>query len=432
MPLTFEQFVEKYKLGITDNDSKYKDRVTEVFAELDKLEPKVEVEKAKEEQGQGQAKEEQGQEKEEPIFLQFDEPKVEEPKVERKEAQIEEIMEALLEEKLEKQEKIIEQIKKSEEEIIERRKQIFSMYTNTENDVVLNFIGLYYKNYLDDKDTSDKFFTSALKKGSEHALGNLKFDDVDAKLKYCLEFIEQGHHSPFVYMFLGNIYNRNSENEVTKWTDLEFAEKYYLLALEHNIYNNNKIFDIYETLTHMYRIQYRYSLQKKYFVLAAERNNSFYENICSYFNSSDNNKKTVKELILSALDKDKINILSVINIYKKFGFDIKELIYNYSDKLNQLDNIDVPLLQSILGTSLQLYNFLSKINKPSEPIKKVLFDLKNDYKVLCFANKLNKFAIQDECPICLEHATVIPKECCHYYCCDCYIKYDVCAICNKS
>ena len=35
----------------------------------------------------------------------------------------------------------------------------------------------------------------------------------------------------------------------------------------------------------------------------------------------------------------------------------------------------------------------------------------------------------DECPICLENKELIPRKCAHFYCYDCYIEINKCAIC---
>ena len=36
----------------------------------------------------------------------------------------------------------------------------------------------------------------------------------------------------------------------------------------------------------------------------------------------------------------------------------------------------------------------------------------------------------DNCPICLEFTLTIPRECSHYYCCNCFTNINKCAICR--
>ena len=57
--------------------------------------------------------------------------------------------------------------------------------------------------------------------------------------------------------------------------------------------------------------------------------------------------------------------------------------------------------------------------------------LRKLYEVKCFENKIRLLSKHDECMICTETAVLIPRECAHYYCTDCYVKLDKCAICDN-
>lgn len=51
-------------------------------------------------------------------------------------------------------------------------------------------------------------------------------------------------------------------------------------------------------------------------------------------------------------------------------------------------------------------------------------------KIVCFENKKKSLSKIDECPICYENTNVIPRECAHYYCYNCYVEQKECAICR--
>ena len=80
--------------------------------------------------------------------------------------------------------------------------------------------------------------------------------------------------------------------------------------------------------------------------------------------------------------------------------------------------------------NIQLYSTLTKL-QTSEVIKKKLDELKKVYAVKCFDNKIKFLSKNDECMICRETAILIPRECTHYYCIDCYVKLVKCALCDN-
>lgn len=109
---------------------------------------------------------------------------------------------------------------------------------------------------------------------------------------------------------------------------------------------------------------------------------------------------------------------------------ISAIAGDYEDALDDLveDGIE----------NTKLYNVLSKIKEScslsDDSLKTVndkMSELYKNYNVKCFANKLKLCSKMDKCPICLEENTlVIPRECAHYYCRDCYIELSKCAICD--
>lgn len=81
--------------------------------------------------------------------------------------------------------------------------------------------------------------------------------------------------------------------------------------------------------------------------------------------------------------------------------------------------------------NIELYNLLYKIENKSKLIKETMIELLKDRKVHCLNNKINLLQKISNCPVCLdENVIIIPTECAHYYCVDCYIEIDKCALCN--
>ena len=60
-------------------------------------------------------------------------------------------------------------------------------------------------------------------------------------------------------------------------------------------------------------------------------------------------------------------------------------------------------------------------------------EFNKDTQIIIFKNRLNKFKKIEECCVCMEEYTVIPLECTHYICVDCYpkiINVAKCPICR--
>jgi hypothetical protein len=83
-------------------------------------------------------------------------------------------------------------------------------------------------------------------------------------------------------------------------------------------------------------------------------------------------------------------------------------------------------MKSLYPDKLQLYNILSKLTK-NDLIEKTMQELEIDQKIRYFKNKKDRLSKKDCCPICYEERMLIPRECAHYYCTDCYVRIDRCA-----
>lgn len=80
--------------------------------------------------------------------------------------------------------------------------------------------------------------------------------------------------------------------------------------------------------------------------------------------------------------------------------------------------------------SLELYHVLTKISKKNSITNNKINKLKKNKRIICFENKKRNLSKINECPICFENTKLIPRECTHYYCYDCYVKIKKCAICR--
>jgi hypothetical protein len=76
---------------------------------------------------------------------------------------------------------------------------------------------------------------------------------------------------------------------------------------------------------------------------------------------------------------------------------------------------------------LQLYNALFRITEQNDPVKQTIRELEIDQQIRYFKNKKDNLSKKAECPICYDELMLIPRECAHYYCPDCYVRIDRCA-----
>ena len=97
---------------------------------------------------------------------------------------------------------------------------------------------------------------------------------------------------------------------------------------------------------------------------------------------------------------------------------------------NEFSTINI--LEDIYDTQLKLYSVLNKIQNKSPKLEELISKLvSNSSEIRKYNNRKNLLSKIDECPICLEESTVIPRDCAHFYCENCYFHLlDACAICR--
>ena len=159
--------------------------------------------------------------------------------------------------------------------------------------------------------------------------------------------------------------------------DYKKALTYYNLAIENNNFNAYNNIGLY-----YYNIEKKYEEAVYYFLLACDNNiYEAYNNIGLYYIEIQNNYDTAK--------------LYFIEAYKN----------GLKDAYENLKNITSDLERYILS---QKYNFL--------------FIDEKTHNINIFINRINKYGIKEECQICLQTYIVIPLECTHSLCIDCYPK----------
>ena len=163
--------------------------------------------------------------------------------------------------------------------------------------------------------------------------------------------------------------------------------------------SNNNI-----TLNNLGTVYYniaKYELAEKYYLMAIDKGNNsgaVHDNLANVY-YKQNKYELAKEYYLISIEKGyHRGILDLEQLYKK--------------------------------NSLRLYHTLIKISNKNDLINNKINELRKDKSIICFENKKNIFSKVEECPICFEIIILIPRECTHYYCCDCFVKINECAICR--
>lgn len=278
-----------------------------------------------------------------------------------------------------------------------------------------HYVGQYYS--IINPELAKKYFLMAIENGSIKAiesLGNLylKQEKFDLAEKYLIESIEKGLVRPI--RTLANFYRNRIDCE-------ELAEKYYLITI------TKGRFDSIKDLADLYNEQKKYNLAEKYYIMLIEKELGI-----------DNMKLDEHSLAeihyLMKVSDDQIHaMISLGSMYEdQDKYELAEQYYLMAIVKGNMDAIDH--FENIAETDLYIYHKLSKITSKNEDVNKKINEkissLKSNFKIKCFENKLKFLSRTDQCPICLDYTVLIPLECTHFYCSDCFIKINKCAICN--
>lgn len=236
--------------------------------------------------------------------------------------------------------------------------------------------------------------------------GDIKINYDDDLLNYCAGvyyYINGKYNKAITYLSKIN-YGKYSTTILcfcyTYLCKYNMAETYYLEAIS----NGSKSAIIH--LSIMYGREGKNDLVEKYLLLAIDKNiSNGYIRLFKFYTRRKENDLIIK-YSLEALSKNNKNI----------------------------QNIGYKYLLQVCKTQTRVFILLESISSKNQFIKnKINLLIKNRYAIKCLNNKILFLSKKDQCPICLEeNILVIPKECAHFYCKDCFIKIKKCSICDNK
>lgn len=190
---------------------------------------------------------------------------------------------------------------------------------------------------------------------------------------------------------LGILYEQNKQYDL--------AEKFYLKSIDYG--RESAI----HRLASLYERQHKIDLAESYYLLALDKKSS--HALIDLIKFYDRNNR--KDLAI------KYSIEALFSNEKDCNFGYK--------KINKVCNYN----------ELKLYSLLDNITNKNQFINGKINELDKIRDVKYFKNKINLLSKEDQCPICLdEHVLVIPKECAHFYCRECYVEIKKCSICDND
>jgi TPR repeat protein len=288
---------------------------------------------------------------------------------------------------------------------------------NYDDPILANYCGLYYckeKKY----DQAERYYLMAIDKGHINSMNNLgyMYEEIkkyDPAERYYLMAIEKGHigamHS------LGYMYKK-----IKKYDQ---AERYYLMAIE------NGCIDSMNNLGYMYRELKKYDQSERYLLMGTDKGDidamhnlgSLYKKLKKY--------DQAERYYLMATDKGDINAIHNLGLlYNKLKkYDQAERYYLMTLTIGS-DDLEptIECLERLIGNQLRLFVVLDRLKSSNDIVVQKLKELMNNQTVRYFANKRSKLSKDGECPVCYDELKLIPRECAHYYCEDCYVRIDRC------
>ena len=276
--------------------------------------------------------------------------------------------------------------------------------------VLNNKVLFYYANLTKNKDEAIKYYKMAIEKGNVDAMNNyailIENENKDEASKYYKMAIEKQYvRSMYNYAIL--IQNENKDEAI----------KYYKMAIEKgDIGSMNNYAILIENENKDEAI--------KYYKMAIEKGSGYamYNYACIIQNE---NKDEAIKYYLMAIDKGNTNAMnnyaSLIENKNKdeaIKYYFMAIEYGHSGSLKRC---------LIKDGKLQVYYYLSRC-KNTDFILTNIKELEKDKTIFYYKRKLQCMSKVDTCIICFEETTVIPRECCHYYCSACYCKIDKCCM----
>lgn len=158
------------------------------------------------------------------------------------------------------------------------------------------------------------------------------------------------------------------------------------------------------------------------------------ENMCNLadFYSKQDRKLEAENYYLKAINKGHILAL---NNFGGFYYSIKDYTKaeHYFILAIEKGNIEaISNLSNMFANDLRLLIKLREIKNKTKDVENKIKKLEKSKIFRCYENKKNILSRRDQCPVCLdEDVNVIPTECAHFYCYDCFVIYNNnCQICD--
>ncbi|AYV81001.1 MAG: hypothetical protein Harvfovirus13_7 [Harvfovirus sp.] len=274
-------------------------------------------------------------------------------------------------------------------------------------------------------DLAEKYLKMALDNGSDSAsagyiLGTIydEQEKFDLAEKYLLMNLAEDNIK--MVHLLGNVYFKQNKYEM--------AEIYYLKATGMNHC------DSMNNLACIYLQQSKGDLAEKYFLMAIEHGSLCAEYNLAHYYQSVEKYDFAEEYYLKSLRRDENCVDTIRNLgylyHKTENYDLAEKFYVKGVCFNDSDCLfNLEILYE--GNILKLYDTLKSFSSYSSVCENRLKELANEYVMRCFNNKKKLLSKIDHCEICFEDdVVVIPMECVHYYCLNCYVNLSKCPLCE--
>ncbi|AYV83806.1 MAG: hypothetical protein Hyperionvirus12_3 [Hyperionvirus sp.] len=212
--------------------------------------------------------------------------------------------------------------------------------------------------------------------------------------------------------------------------DEVLAERYLLRATE---CDGGVYADAFYNLADLYCFQDRKELAETYYLKAVELGDvDSMRDLAGMYRRWDK-WDLAEKYYLMAVEKESVDaIVGLGNLY--MDMDCSSLAEKYFIRGIEKTGEGYENLELLYEEEpLKLFNALIKLSNTNSYVEKKLGELRKIYSVRCFEKKMLVLGKYDTCSICLEEdKLLIPRECVHYYCLDCFVKIEKCAYCENN
>jgi tetratricopeptide (TPR) repeat protein len=204
----------------------------------------------------------------------------------------------------------------------------------------------------------------------------------------------------------------------------DLAERYYRHAVEKNDSNamNN--------LGLVYHDQKKYDQAERYYLQAIDLGNISAMNNLGHVYNQIGKYDLAERYYLQAIDLGNVTAMHNLGVMyynhlEKYDLAERHLLMALEHGKDDLEPT-IRCLERLIGNPLKLFVVLDELKSSNDVVVQKLKELMNTQTVRYFANKRSRLSKDGECPVCYDERRLIPRECAHYYCEDCYVRIDRC------